>query len=155
MSYHYRGKLGGPILWSSVQTLLSTGLARVEIFVKLSLQSKLGNPLRQSSKESVSKINDVRVKVIVISEVSLFSKIRTITALKLGREAMAGDDPKGCQRKESNLHVRGPLEFLQKATPQGHGWGSRLLTDTVVGAYGYAQSYSCLVTRELTHQGTR
>ena len=57
-----------------MQTLLSTTLARAEISVKLSLQSKLRAPLCRSTEQSLSMTNDVRAKAIVSSEVSLFNK---------------------------------------------------------------------------------
>ncbi|GFS40391.1 hypothetical protein Acr_00g0068270 [Actinidia rufa] len=50
----------------------------------------------------------VRAKALVASELSLFSKLGIITALKLGRGAMAADDPEGCQETEGDLHVRVP-----------------------------------------------
>ena len=65
-----------------MRTLLNTGLVRAEISVKLSLQSKLGDPMRRSLEQSLPKINAVRAKAIITFEVSLFNKLGAIIALE-------------------------------------------------------------------------
>ena len=74
-SYCYKSKLSFPPRRSSVKTLLSTGLARTETSVKLLLQSKFGDPLCQSSKQSLLETYVVRDEAIITFEVSLFSKL--------------------------------------------------------------------------------
>ena len=53
-----------------VPELDANTIARTEISVKLSLQSKLGDLLHWSSNKSLSKTNVVQAKAIVTSEVS-------------------------------------------------------------------------------------
>ncbi|GFY89458.1 hypothetical protein Acr_06g0013980 [Actinidia rufa] len=52
-------------------------------------RAKLGEPPRQNLEQSLPKIVTIQAKAIVTSEISLFSKIRIITALELGRQPMA------------------------------------------------------------------
>ena len=51
-------------------------------------------------------IGTVRAKVIVNFKLSLFSKLEKITALELGKGAMAGGNPKVCQGIKGDLHVK-------------------------------------------------
>ncbi|GFS42829.1 hypothetical protein Acr_00g0081930 [Actinidia rufa] len=110
---HYWDTMAGDICQTAksffhLRTLLNTGLARVEISSKLSLQSKLGDLLCRSSKQSLPKTNASRAKAIITSELSLFSKLGIITVLKLGRWATVGGNPEGCQGTKGDLHIRVP-----------------------------------------------
>ncbi|GFY84800.1 hypothetical protein Acr_03g0015740 [Actinidia rufa] len=65
---------------------------------ELSLLSKLSSPLHRSSVQSQPKTTAVRAEVIVSAELSLLNKLEAITALELGRGAMADSNPRGVRR---------------------------------------------------------
>ncbi|GFY81823.1 growth-regulating factor 3 [Actinidia rufa] len=79
---------------------------RAKISAELSLQSKLGEPPRRSLEQSLPKTTTVRAKALVTSGLSLFSKLGIITAMELGRGAMADGNPERCQETEGDLYVR-------------------------------------------------
>ena len=82
----------------------SFGLVRAGTAAELSLWSKLGESLCQSSVEALPSTNTIQAKVNIFLELSLFSKLGRVTASKFDWGAMVGGDPKGYQGTKDNLH---------------------------------------------------
>ena len=76
--------------------IIDSDLAKTEVSTELLLWSKLGGPLCRSLMQTLLNTTTVRAKAIITSVLSLFNKFGGITALELGRGAMAGGDPERC-----------------------------------------------------------
>ena len=61
--------------------------------------------------QTLLNIGTVRTKAIVISELSLFGKLKIITMLELGREAMADDNMMMIGYQPGPRNMAGPAAY--------------------------------------------
>ncbi|GFZ14587.1 hypothetical protein Acr_24g0007770 [Actinidia rufa] len=113
------------------------GFVRAEASIKLSLWSKLGGPLRQSSVNT----STVRPKAIATSELSLFSKFGRITTLELGQGATAGVKSQGMsgdRRRQPGHNHPTPANLVGRngSTDPASAWKTRAILNPLRRASG-------------------